>query len=191
MPDRVGGASLRPHLAHTIERAKQYALWDSRDDFEAGWPIEDERDAVERLLVAGEELDDFGVVGARRQLVCQLVRVQHPPVFGDPVGVDPPELFGDEGGVLQSDGDGLAVAEIESAGDLQGDSSLEIVDPDLPIATLNEEGHLKMQVQVKRGRGYVAADRNFEDDLGIGYIPLDSVHSPVRRSKRRICDGLT
>lgn len=68
-----------------------------------------------------------------------------------------------------------------TAGDLQGDPSLEIVDPDLPIATLNEEGHLKMQVQVKTGRGYVTADKNYDETMGIGWIPIDSVHSPVKR----------
>ena len=73
-----------------------------------------------------------------------------------------------------------------TAGDLQGDSSVEIVDPDLPIATLNEEGHLKMQVQVKSGRGYVTADRNYDETMGIGWVPIDSVHSPVRRVNFRV-----
>ncbi len=67
------------------------------------------------------------------------------------------------------------------AGDLQGDSSIEICDPELPIATLNEEAHLKMQAQVQRGRGYVTAEKNFDDTMGIGWIPIDSVHSPVKR----------
>ena len=73
-----------------------------------------------------------------------------------------------------------------TAGDLQGDASVEIVDPDLPIATLNEEGHLKMQVQVKAGRGYVTADRNYDETMGIGWVPIDSVHSPVRRVNFRV-----
>ncbi len=72
------------------------------------------------------------------------------------------------------------------AGDLEGDPAIEICDPDLPIATLNEEAHLKMQVQVKRGRGYVTADKNFDDTMGIGWIPVDSVHSPVRRVNYRV-----
>ena len=38
-----------------------------------------------------------------------------------------------------------------------------------------------MEMRLKRGRGYIAADRNFDEDLGIGYIPLDSVHTPVRK----------
>jgi DNA-directed RNA polymerase subunit alpha len=38
-----------------------------------------------------------------------------------------------------------------------------------------------MELRIKRGRGYVAADKNFDEDLGIGWIPIDSVHSPVKR----------
>ena len=72
------------------------------------------------------------------------------------------------------------------AGDLSGDPAIEIIDPDLPIATLNEEAHLKMQVQVKLGRGYVTADKNFDDTMGIGWIPIDSVHSPVRRVNYKV-----
>ena len=67
------------------------------------------------------------------------------------------------------------------AGDLQASSNVEILDPDVVICTLSEEGRLTMELRLKRGRGYVSADRNFDDDLGIGYIPIDSVHSPVRK----------
>lgn len=70
---------------------------------------------------------------------------------------------------------------VVTAGDFTGDPAIEICDEDLPIATLNEEGHLKMQVQVQSGRGYVTADNNFNESMGIGWIPIDSVHSPVRR----------
>jgi DNA-directed RNA polymerase subunit alpha len=72
------------------------------------------------------------------------------------------------------------------AGDLAGDTAVEIADPDLPIATLNEEAHLKMQVKVERGRGYVTADKNFDETMGIGWIPIDSVHSPVRRVNYKV-----
>jgi len=68
-----------------------------------------------------------------------------------------------------------------TAADLQGDSAIEILDPDAPIATLSENGRLQMEMRVSIGRGYVSADKNFDDDMGIGYIPIDSVHSPVRR----------
>jgi len=68
-----------------------------------------------------------------------------------------------------------------TAADLQGDSAIEILEPDAPIATLSENGRLQMEMRVSTGRGYVSADKNFDDDMGIGYIPIDSVHSPVRR----------
>ncbi len=73
-----------------------------------------------------------------------------------------------------------------TAGHLEGDPSVTIVDPDLPIATLNEEGHMRMQIQVKQGRGYVTADKNFDETMGIGWIPIDSVHSPVKRVNFRV-----
>ena len=68
-----------------------------------------------------------------------------------------------------------------TASDLQGDSAIEILEPDAPVATLSENGRLRMEMRVSTGRGYVSADKNFDDDMGIGYIPIDSVHSPVRR----------
>ncbi len=68
-----------------------------------------------------------------------------------------------------------------TAADLQGDSAVEILDLDAPIATLSENGRFQMEMRVSTGRGYVSADKNFDDDMGIGYIPIDSVHSPVRR----------
>ena len=67
------------------------------------------------------------------------------------------------------------------AGDIQAGSNVEILDPEAPIATLSEEGRLSMEMRLRRGRGYVSADRNFDDDLGIGYIPVDSIHAPVRK----------
>lgn len=73
-----------------------------------------------------------------------------------------------------------------TSGDLSGDPQVEIVDGDMHLATLNEEGRLKMQARIGRGRGYVSADKNFDESMGIGWIPIDSVHSPVRRVNYRI-----
>ncbi|HEY4592505.1 MAG TPA: DNA-directed RNA polymerase subunit alpha, partial [Thermoanaerobaculia bacterium] len=73
-----------------------------------------------------------------------------------------------------------------TAGQMSEDPQVEVFDPNVHIATLNEEGRLKLQAQVKRGRGYVAADRNFDESMGIGWIPVDSAHSPVRRVNFRV-----
>ena len=56
-----------------------------------------------------------------------------------------------------------------------------MLDKNIYIATVSEGGKLELELRVKNGRGYVAADRNFDEDLPIGYIPIDSVHSPVRK----------
>jgi len=67
------------------------------------------------------------------------------------------------------------------ARDIQTDGDIEILEPDAHIATVSEGGKLFMEIRVKRGRGYVAADKNFDEDLGIGWIPIDSVHSPIKK----------
>jgi DNA-directed RNA polymerase subunit alpha len=75
------------------------------------------------------------------------------------------------------------------AGDVQAGPNVEILDPEIPIATLSEEGKISMEMRLKRGRGYITADRNFDDDLPIGYIPLDSVHSPIRKVNYTVEDA--
>ena len=67
------------------------------------------------------------------------------------------------------------------ARDIEADGDVEILEPDAHIATVAEGGKLHMEMRIKRGRGYVAADKNFDEDLGIGWIPIDSVHSPVKK----------
>jgi len=70
---------------------------------------------------------------------------------------------------------------IVTAKDIEADASVEILEPDAHIATVSEGGKLHMELRMRRGRGYVSADKNFDEDLGIGWIPVDSVHSPVKK----------
>ncbi len=67
------------------------------------------------------------------------------------------------------------------ARDIQIDADLEILEPDAHVATVAEGGTLDMELRVRRGRGYVSADKNFDEDLAIGWIPVDSVHSPIKK----------
>jgi DNA-directed RNA polymerase subunit alpha len=73
--------------------------------------------------------------------------------------------------------------------DIEVNQNVEILDPDVHIATVGEEGRLEMEMRVKTGRAYVPADRNFDEDLSIGYIPVDSAHSPVSRVNYRVEDA--
>ena len=67
------------------------------------------------------------------------------------------------------------------ARDIETDADIEILEPDAHIATVSDGGKLHMEIRVKRGRGYISADKNFDADLGIGWIPVDSVHSPIKK----------
>jgi DNA-directed RNA polymerase subunit alpha len=67
------------------------------------------------------------------------------------------------------------------SGDIETDPDVEILDPNIRIATVDENVELSMEMRVKVSRGYVSADENYEEDLDICYIPVDSVHSPVKK----------
>ena len=67
-----------------------------------------------------------------------------------------------------------------TAGDIEPNSDVEILNPELPIATLNKSARLAIDITVSKGRGYVSADRN-KSSQTIGVIPVDSIFSPVRR----------
>ncbi|GJL56550.1 MAG: DNA-directed RNA polymerase subunit alpha [Nitrospirales bacterium] len=67
------------------------------------------------------------------------------------------------------------------ASDIMEDPDVVILNPDLHIATLDKDGTLDMELIVKPGRGYVPAERNKEEGLPIGVIPVDSIFSPIKR----------
>jgi DNA-directed RNA polymerase subunit alpha len=64
---------------------------------------------------------------------------------------------------------------------IQEDADVEILDKDVYLATVSEGGSLHIEMRVKIGRGYVPAEKNFDEDLPIGFIPVDSAHSPIRK----------
>ena len=74
-----------------------------------------------------------------------------------------------------------AVAGELLSGEIETDGDVEILDPNVHIATISEGGSISIEMRLKRGRGYVSAERNYDEDLAVGYIPIDSVHSPVKK----------
>src|ERR1700743_614503 len=70
---------------------------------------------------------------------------------------------------------------VVTSGMIEADGDGKMLDKDVYVATVSEGGKLDMEMRLKRGRGYISADKNFDSDLGIGFIPVDSVHSPVRK----------
>ncbi len=68
-----------------------------------------------------------------------------------------------------------------TAGDIVGDGTIEVINPEQHIATLTDEGRLYMEMTVHKGRGYVPAERNKEEGQPIGTIPIDAIFSPIRK----------
>ena len=64
---------------------------------------------------------------------------------------------------------------------IQEDPDVKILDKEVYIATVGKGAKLQVEMQVEHGRGYVSAERNFDPNLPVGYIPVDSVHSPIRK----------
>jgi len=78
--------------------------------------------------------------------------------------------------VLEKEGEGLV-----TAGDIQGDSSVTILNKDLPICTLAKDGKVRMELTVDEGKGYVPADWDSAATETIGLIPIDAIFTPVRK----------
>lgn len=88
----------------------------------------------------------------------------------------PLKLNGQESKNLTLKKEGPAEA---TAADIVHDSDLEILNKDIHIASLDKDGKLDMEMIVKNNRGYIPADRNFDEDSSVDFIPVDSSHSPV------------
>lgn len=70
--------------------------------------------------------------------------------------------------------------EVTSA-DIAADGDVEILDDTVHIATIGTGGEINIEMRLKSGRGYVSAEFNNDEDLSLGYIPIDSVHTPIKK----------
>ncbi|MGM0847190.1 MAG: DNA-directed RNA polymerase subunit alpha [Bacillota bacterium] len=88
------------------------------------------------------------------------------------------KIYSDEEKTLEIDvpGDGVV-----TAADITHDSDVEVLNPDLHIATLSTNSNFRMRLTAQRGRGYTPAVQNKREDLPIGVIPIDSIYTPVSR----------
>lgn len=88
------------------------------------------------------------------------------------------KIYSDEEKTLEIDMSGAGVV---TAADINHDSDVEILNPDLFIAELAANGKLRMRLTAKNGRGYTVADDNKREDQPIGVIPIDSIYTPVSK----------
>lgn len=87
------------------------------------------------------------------------------------------KLHSDETTTIRIEKEGEGVI---TAGDIIAGSEVEILNPDLHIATLDHDSRFFMEINVSKGRGYVPAENNKSDELAIGVIPVDSIFTPVK-----------
>lgn len=95
------------------------------------------------------------------------------------------KLHGDEPKVLRIDMEGEAIV---TAADIIYDADVEILNPNLHIATINPGARLTMEITVEKGRGYVSAEKNKKPEHTIGIIPVDAIFSPILRVIYAITD---
>ena len=124
--------------------------------------------AITAIKVDGVLHEFSSVPGVREDVTDLIMNLKQIPIK---LHVDHPKVIH-----LEANG----TASIKS-GDIKPDPDVEILDPNIHIATVNDKGSLRMEIRVRNARGYVPADENYEEDLDIGYVPLDSVHSPVSK----------
>ncbi|ABK61467.1 MULTISPECIES: DNA-directed RNA polymerase subunit alpha [Clostridium] len=93
-----------------------------------------------------------------------------------------------KGLALKMNGEGPSTIYIDAQGpgevtaaDIISDGNVEIMNKDMHIATLDDDGKLYMEINVDNGRGYVTQNKNKKEDLPIGTIPVDSIYTPVKR----------
>ena len=132
--------------------------------------------AVEAIHIEGVQHEFSTVPGVREDVAELILNIKLLSV----------KLFTDMPKLVTIDAKGPCEVK---AGDIKADEEVEIVNPDLHIATLSEGAHLQMQITLEKGRGYVTADRNKQlaternkvGGMPIGVIPVDSIFTPIRK----------
>jgi DNA-directed RNA polymerase subunit alpha len=129
--------------------------------------------AITAVKIEGADHEFSAVPGAVEDVIDIILNLKKIPL----------RIHGQEPTILTLDAKGPGEV---TAGQFVGSHQVEVIDPDVHVATLSADGQLQMSVQVSPGRGYVQAEENQTDDLDVGFIPVDSAHSPVRKANFRV-----
>jgi DNA-directed RNA polymerase subunit alpha len=124
--------------------------------------------AITAVRIEGVEHEFSPIPGVVEDATDIILNLKQIPFKMDDDGVKTLTLRADQPGPVTS-------AMIETGPDV------EVLDRNVHIATVSAGGSLQIEMRLKKGRGYVSRDRNFDEDLPLRYIPIDSVHSPVRK----------
>ncbi len=78
---------------------------------------------------------------------------------------------------------------VVTAADISSDGSVKVLNPEQYICTINKGGRLAMEIMVRRGRGYVPAEKNKQPNMAVGWIPVDSLFSPIRKVRFNVTNA--
>ena len=128
--------------------------------------------AVSQLKIEGA-LHEFTTIPGVKEDVTEIVMNIKKLAIRNNSQSDDPKI-----GYIEFEGEGVV-----TAADIQVDSDIQILNPDLEIATLNGgvDSKLYMELTITKGRGYVSAEKNKTEDIPIGIIAIDSIYTPVER----------
>ena len=128
--------------------------------------------AVSQIKIDGVLHEFSSIPGVKEDVTEIVMNVKNLAIKDNSSSTEPKTVF------LEYEGEGVV-----KASDIQLDQDLEILNPDLTIATLNggPDCKLYMELTITKGRGYVGADKNKPEDMPIGVIAVDSIYTPVER----------
>ena len=128
--------------------------------------------AVSQIKIDGVLHEFSSIPGVKEDVTEIVMNIKNLAIKSSATTSEPKTAF------IEFEGEGVV-----KASDIQVDQDIEILNPDLVIATLNGGGDCKlyMELTITQGRGYVGADKNKTEDLPIGVIAVDSIYTPVER----------
>ena len=127
--------------------------------------------AVSQIKIEGVLHEFSSIPGVKEDVTEIVMNIKSLAIRNNSMNDEPKTAY------IEFNGEGVV-----HASDIQVDQDLEIMNPDLVIATLSgRDAKLYMELIITNGRGYVGADRNKTDDLPIGVIAVDSIYTPVER----------
>lgn len=128
--------------------------------------------AVSQVKIDGVVHEFSGLPGVKEDVTEIIMNIKNLAIKNTSETNEPKTAY------IEFEGEGVV-----TAGDIQAEPDIEILNPELVIATLNggTDSKLYMELTITKGRGYVSADKNKNDDLPIGVIAVDSIYTPVKR----------
>ncbi len=128
--------------------------------------------AVSQVKIDGVVHEFSGIPGVKEDVTEIIMNIKSLAIKNTSETNEPKTAY------IEFEGEGVV-----KAGDIQADPDIEILNPDLVIATLNGGANSKlyMELTITKGRGYISADKNKNDELPIGVIAIDSIFTPVER----------